>query len=46
MADGKFSLPLNTVCCYFVYYLALLMSMATGALTDAQIQEQRMDEFS
>ncbi len=46
MADGSFSLPSTIVHKDFVFDLALLLSMATGALTDDQLQMKRMDEFS
>jgi hypothetical protein len=36
MADGSFSLPSTTVHKDFVFDLALLLSMATGVLTDDQ----------
>jgi hypothetical protein len=46
MADGSFSLPSTTVHGNFVFDLALLLSMATGALMDDQLQTQCIDEFS
>ncbi len=46
MADGSFSLPSTTLHKDFVFKLALLLSMATGALTDDQLQTKRIDEFS
>ena len=46
MADGSFLLPSTTVHGNFVFDLALLLSMATGTLTDDQLQTQRIDEFS
>jgi hypothetical protein len=46
MADGSFLLPSTTVHGNFVFDLALLLSMANGALMDDQLQTQRIDEFS
>jgi hypothetical protein len=46
MADGSFSLPLITAHKDFVFDLALLLSMATGALTDDQLQTKHIDELS
>jgi hypothetical protein len=46
MAEGSFSLPSTTVHRDFVFNLSLLLSMATGPLTDDQLQTKRMVEFS
>jgi hypothetical protein len=46
MANGSFSLPSTTVYKDFVFDLSLLLSMATGTLTDDQLQTKRMNEFS
>jgi hypothetical protein len=46
MTDSSFLLPSTTVHGNFVFDLALLLSMATGTLTNDQLQTQRIDEFS
>jgi hypothetical protein len=43
--DGNYILPSTTVCGDLVFYLALLMTMATGTCTDTQTQLERMNDL-
>jgi hypothetical protein len=44
-ADGTYSLPSTTLIGDLVFDLAFLTTMGMGALTDAQLQKQRIDKF-
>jgi hypothetical protein len=43
--DGNYALPSTTVCGDFLFDLAILITMATGALADNQIQLERINQF-
>ncbi len=43
--DGIYVLPLTTVCGDLIFMLAVLMTMATGALVDNKMQTERINAF-
>ncbi len=43
--DGNYVLPLTTVCGILVFDLALLMTMATGALADNKMQTKSINSL-